>query len=136
MLFSPDGKLGAAKLRCCSAAVANDGAFAAVAPPQLSATGSVAPSDDSAPPAPPAALALKVLPAMLANPQLATSCRGNGYSGVSNRRVSTHTGLHPGDPNTAGVGSPAEVVDCLTHLAKYRPAYSTFACFGTDAVPK
>jgi hypothetical protein len=82
----PDGKLGPVKLRCCAAAVAYDGWAAAEAPPQLSATGSVAPSDDSAPPAPPAALALKVLPAMLANPQEATSCRGSGYS---NRCVST-----------------------------------------------
>ena len=78
----PDGKLGAVKLRCCSAAVAYDGALAAVAASQLSATGSVAPSDDSAPPAPPAALALKVLPAMLANPQLATSCKGGDSSRI------------------------------------------------------
>jgi hypothetical protein len=107
--WSPDGKLGAVKLRCCSAAVAYDGRAAAELPPQFSATGSVAPSDDSAPPAPPAALALKVLPAMLANPQLATSCRVGESGGVSSGRVCTQ-GMALVTPPSLALA--AEVVGC------------------------
>lgn len=109
MWLSPDGKLGAVKLCCCSAAVAYDGCAAAELPPQLSATGSVAPSDDSAPPAPPAVLALKVLPAMLANPQLATSCRGSDSGGVSNGHFGTQSGALATPPSLA---LAAEVVGC------------------------